>query len=87
MSGTKREVLTLKEVAAILRVSKTHVCNLINGKLIGLPRLPAIPMGRRKLVRRSTLEAWMRAVEDGRDMLHPLPGTAAGRMAEGVHHA
>ena len=81
------EILTIAEVATSLRCSKTHVCNLINGKVAGVPRLPAIEMGRRKLVRRSTLERWMRAVEGGRDMLPPLPETAAGRMAEGAHHA
>lgn len=80
------EILTLLEVAKILRVSKTHVCNLINGKVAGVPRLPAIVMGRRKLVRRSVLEAWIRAVEEGRDKL-ALPETAAGRMTEGAYHA
>ena len=80
------EILTLVEVAKTLRVSKTHVCNLINGTVASLPRLPAIVMGRRKLVRRRTLEEWIRAVEGGRDKLG-APETAAGRMAEGVYHA
>ena len=81
------EILTISEVAAELRCSKTHVCNLINGKLGGVPRLPAIAMGRRKVVRRSTLERWLRAAEEGCDMLPPLLETVAGRMAEGVYHA
>ena len=81
------EILTVGEVAMELRCSKTHVCNLINGKLAGLPRLPAVVMGRRKLVRRSTLERWLRAVEEGRDMLPTLPETAAGRMVKGEYHA
>jgi len=42
--------------------------------------LPAIIMGRRKLVRRQTLERWILAVEEGRDML-TAPETAAGRMS------
>ena len=82
-----KEILTLPEVATILRCSKTHVCNLINGKLAGVSRLPSIPMGRRKVVRRSTLERWMCAVEEGRDMLPALPETAAGRMVKGEYHA
>ena len=81
------EILTIPELAAELRCSKTHVCNLINGKLHGVPRLPAIAMGRRKVVRRSTLEHWLRAVEEGRDMLPTLPETAAGRMVKGEYRA
>ncbi len=51
------EVLTLADVALILRCSKAHVCNVINGKVP--PRLPHLAVGRRKLVRREWLEAWM----------------------------
>jgi P2-related tail formation protein len=53
------EVLTLADVAAILRCSKAHVCNVINGKVPDTPRLPHLAVGRRKLVRREWLEAWM----------------------------
>jgi excisionase family DNA binding protein len=52
------EILTTSEVAAELRCSKAHVYNAINGKVAGVSRLPAIHMGRRKLVRRTALEAW-----------------------------
>lgn len=51
------DVLTVAEVAARLRCSKAHVCNVINGKVKGVTPLPAISMGRRKLVRRETLAA------------------------------
>lgn len=54
-----REVLTLADVAAILRCSKAHVCNVINGKVPGTPKLTHLAVGRRKLVRREWLEAWM----------------------------
>jgi hypothetical protein len=50
-----------------LRCSKAHVYNAINGKISGVSRLPAIPMGRRKLVRRSSLDEWKRANETGGD--------------------
>lgn len=52
------EILSIKEVANNLRCSKAHVYNAINGKIQGVTRLPSIPMGRRKLVRRTSLESW-----------------------------
>ena len=53
-----RELLTVVEVAAELRCSKAHVHNLINGRVSGVEPLPAIPLGRRRIVRRETLEDW-----------------------------
>ena len=61
------DVLTIAEVAADLRCSKAHVYNAINGKVAGVSALPTITMGRRKLVRRRTLEGWKRANEKGPD--------------------
>jgi len=81
------EILTIREVAAVLRCSPMHVCNLTKGRVAGVPRLPSLPMGRRKVLRRSTLEEWMRAVEEQRAMLPPLPETAAGRMVKGPYRA
>jgi excisionase family DNA binding protein len=52
------DILSITEVALNLRCSKAHVYNAINGKITGVSRLPAIPMGRRRLVRRSSLESW-----------------------------
>jgi excisionase family DNA binding protein len=52
-------VLTIDDVAAILRCSKTHVLNVLAGKVPGIPRLTHIAMGRRKLVRREWLDQWM----------------------------
>ncbi len=85
----KDEILTVSEVAAELRCSKAHVHNAINGKLSGVTPLPAIPMGRRRLVRRSALEQWKRANErciaDG--MISPSPEVDAVRRMEGEFHA
>ena len=53
------DILSVREVAARLRCSKAHVCKAIGGKLVGVTPLPAISMGRRKLIRRSSLEAWL----------------------------
>ena len=52
-------ILTVKEVADILRCSKTHVHKVIHGKVQGLPKLTHLTMGRRKLVRRDWLEQWL----------------------------
>jgi len=54
-------ILTIKEVAEILRCSKTHVANVLSGKVQGLPRLTHLNMGRRKVVRKEWLEHWMEA--------------------------
>jgi excisionase family DNA binding protein len=59
------EILTVAEVAAELRCSKAHVHNAIRGKVAGVSLLPAICMGRRKLIRRSALEQWKSANETG----------------------
>ncbi len=53
------EILTVREVALYLRCSKAHVCNAIQGKVHGVTPLPAISMGRRKLVSRRSLEEWL----------------------------
>ena len=55
------QVLTIDEVAAILRCSKTHVSHMLNGRIPGIPRLTHLAMGRRKLVRREWLDQWMEA--------------------------
>jgi Helix-turn-helix domain len=52
-------ILTVKEVADILRCSKAHVHNALYGKVQGLPKLTHLTMGRRKLVRRDWLEQWL----------------------------
>jgi excisionase family DNA binding protein len=54
-------ILTINEVARILRCSKTHVSNVLNGKVAGVPKLTHLSMGRRKLIRRAWLEQWMEA--------------------------
>lgn len=53
------EIFSVAEVAAMLRCSKAHVCKAIHGKVAGVTPLPAISMGRRKLIRRQSLLAWL----------------------------
>lgn len=83
------EVLTVAEVAAELRCSKAHVHNAINAKIAGVSPLPAIHMGRRKLIRRSALEQWKRLNErhtfDG--MMAASPDVDAVGLMRGESHA
>jgi hypothetical protein len=58
------EILTAKEIALELRCSKAQVYKLINGEVPGVQKLPTIPLGKKKkVVMRSSLEAWKRTVE------------------------
>ena len=54
-------ILTIKEVADILRVSKAHVHNVLGGKVTGVPKLTHLTLGRRRLVRREWLDQWLEA--------------------------
>ncbi len=58
---TTSNILTIKEVAAILRCSKAHALNVIDGKVRGLPKLTHLSLGRRKVVRKDWLDQWMEA--------------------------
>jgi excisionase family DNA binding protein len=60
---TRNSVLTMREAAELLRFSKAHLSNVINRKVPGLPALPVVRIGRRLLVRRDALAAWLLTVE------------------------
>lgn len=85
---TMSDILTVAEVASELRCSKAHVYNVIAGKVDGVSPLPAIPMGRRKLIRRAALELWKTTNErtGGNDK---IPSSSAidtvGRTKETLH--
>jgi excisionase family DNA binding protein len=82
------EILTVAEVAAELRCSKAHVYNAISGKVEGISSLPAIPMGRRKLVRRAAFEQWKEINETGGRGANIASSSAigaVGRMKETIH--
>ena len=57
------EVLTITEAALALRCSKTHIQNVLQGRVANVPRLPCLRVGRRVLIRRESLEQWMVAAE------------------------
>jgi hypothetical protein len=63
--NNKEEILTINEVAEELCCSKAHVYKTIRGLVPNVRPLPVISMGRRKLVRRSSLEDWIQANEQG----------------------
>ena len=81
------DILTVAEVASELRCSKAHVYKAIRGKVAGVSRLPVISMGRRKLIRRSTLELWEKNNErvDPGVIIEPPEINAVGRV--GGNHA
>ena len=56
-------VLTLSEAAAVVRCSKAHLCNILNRRVPGVPELPHLVLGRRKLIRRCSLDRWLADVE------------------------
>jgi excisionase family DNA binding protein len=60
---TASGILTVVEVAALLRCSKAHIHNLINGKVPSVPPLPAVCLGRRRLVRLESLVEWIEVNE------------------------
>jgi excisionase family DNA binding protein len=68
------DLLTTAQVAAILHVSKAHVCHAIAGRLNGCPPLPAVRIGRRMLVRRSSLLAWIEQRESDNLISSPERG-------------
>ena len=57
------EVLTTREGARLLRCSKAHFCNLLNGVVHGVPPLPYLQLGRRRLIRKTILIEWLERVE------------------------
>ena len=56
-------LLTISEVARELRCSKGHVQHLIHGQVPHTRPLPSLALGRRRMVRRSSLREWIRANE------------------------
>ena len=64
------KVLNLAEAAALVRCSRAHLSNVVNGKVHGIPRLPAVRIGRRVLFRRESLESWLQQIESITPLRH-----------------
>ena len=74
------EVMTVTDVARLLRCSKAHVCKVIKGQVRDTPSIPAIAVGRRLIVRREALLRWMTEREQDARMTSSLE-VDAGRRA------
>jgi predicted DNA-binding transcriptional regulator AlpA len=74
------EILTAQEVAAELRCSKAHVYKLMNGQVKNRTVLPHIALGRKKVVRRSSFEAWKVLNENGAILLDDSEMKAVGAV-------
>ncbi len=77
------DLLTLADAAELLHCSKAHICKAVSGRVPGCPPIPAVSLGRRKLIRRETLRLWIenneRATVDGN--ISTLPERDAGKRA------
>jgi hypothetical protein len=76
-------LLTLAAVADLLHCSKAHISNVIAGRVPGCPPIPAVSLGRRKLVRREALRAWIEHNENAviRATIPVSPVRSAARRA------
>jgi hypothetical protein len=66
-------LLTLAEVAKLLHCSKAHICNAVAGRVRGCPPIPAVSLGRRKLVRRESLLSWISENEQSSGKIQTSP--------------
>jgi hypothetical protein len=82
MSVQDFDLLTLSDVAKLLHCSKAHVCKAVAGRVRGCPAIPAVSLGRRKLVRWQSLIAWVEANERTLvDVTMATPERGAARRA------
>jgi hypothetical protein len=76
------DLLTVADVAKLLHCSKAHVCNAIAGRVQGCAAIPAVSLGRRKLVRRESLVSWIERNERATGATIPgSPVRSAGKRA------
>jgi excisionase family DNA binding protein len=52
-------ILTISEVAEVLRCSKAHVHKALTGRIAGVPQLAHLSLGRRKLVPKEWFDQWL----------------------------
>lgn len=58
-ANERSQVLTLKQTAEYLRISKAHLSNVITGKVAGVPPLRHVRAGRRILIKREWADEWL----------------------------
>ncbi len=65
--STESSVLSLKQAASYLQISKAHLSNVINGKVPGVLPVRSFRIGRRVLIKREWIEEWLE-VPDRKDL-------------------
>jgi excisionase family DNA binding protein len=64
---TNSPILTLRQAAAYLRVSKAHLLNATKGRIPGTPALRHARVGRRILFKRAWLDQWLEQIAKERN--------------------
>jgi hypothetical protein len=59
-----RAILDVKGAAAVLGCSASHISNILNGKVEGVPPIPHVRAGRLRLIRRAALMHWFERQEE-----------------------
>jgi excisionase family DNA binding protein len=59
----EKEILNVKGAAQLLGCSVSHVSNILNGKVDGVPPIPHVRAGRLRLIRRQALLRWFEECE------------------------
>jgi len=81
------DLLTLADAAKLLHCSKAHVCKAVSGRVPGCTPIPAVSLGRRKLIRREALRLWIESnervasKESSGATIPTLPVRGAGKRA------
>ena len=57
--------MSLKQAAAYLQVSKAHLSNVINGKVVGVLPVRSFRVGRRVLIKREWIDEWLELADQG----------------------
>ncbi len=61
--STESSVMNLRQAAAYLQVSKAHLSNVIQGKVLGVPPVRSFRLGRRILIKREWIDDWLETAE------------------------
>ena len=56
-------VMSLKQAATYLQVSKAHLSNVINGKVPHVAPVRSFRLGRRVLIKREWIDEWLEATD------------------------
>jgi hypothetical protein len=57
------DILDVSEAATVLHCCKSHVSNILNGKVPNVPPIPHVRAGRKRLIRYGALVDWFKAQE------------------------